>query len=175
MEADEITTQQPDSPEGYLLRAVADIDRKQFTTAEENIKRSLQKSADNAPAYVQLGNLRIAQNNPAEAQKAFRQALDQDPNSTDALGGVLNGYLTKKPPELAQAVALATAQLAKYPNNAGFHIILGRLLFEQKEDATGAEAEFRRAAELDKNNVEERLGLGRVQSAQGKSDQALAP
>src|SRR5262252_2306357 len=169
--ADQIIALEPNSPDGYLLRAVAEIDRKQYATAEDYINRSIAKSAVNPPAYVQLGNLRMAQNRPADAQKAFQQALEQDPNSTDALGGVLNGYLLQKQPD--KAIAVATAQLAKYPKNVGFHIIMGRLLFEQNKDADGAEAEFRRATELDKNNAEAPLSLGMVQSARGKVDQAL--
>ena len=171
LEADQIIEQQPDSPDGYLLRAVAEIDRKQFAAAENYIKRSIQKAPNNAPAYVQLGNLRMAQSNPAEAQKAFQQALDMDANSTDALGGVLNVYLLRK--QADKALAVANAQLAKYPKNAGFHIIVGRLLFEQTKDAAGAEAEFRRAVELDKNNVEAQVSLGRVLTDEGKTDQAL--
>ena len=107
-----------------LLRAVAEIDRKQFAAAEDYIKRSIQRASNNAAAYVQLGNLRMAQNNLAEAQKAFQQALDLDPNSTDALGGVLNVYLIQK--QIDKALSVANAQLAKYPKNAGFHIIVGR-------------------------------------------------
>jgi len=170
-EADQIIALEPNSPDGYLLRAVAEIDRKQYTAAEDFINRSLGKSAVNAPAYVQLGNLRMAQNRPADAQKAFQQALDQDPNSTEAMGGVLNVYLIQKQPD--KALAAANAQLAKFPKNAGFHIMVGRLLFEQKKDAAGAEAEFRRAVDLDKNNAEALLGLGMVENAQGKEDQAM--
>lgn len=171
LEADQIIQQQPESADGYLLRAVAEIDRKQFAAAEDYIKRSIQRASNNAAAYVQLGNLRMAQNNLAEAQKAFQQALDLDPNSTDALGGVLNVYLIQK--QIDKALSVANAQLAKYPKNAGFHIIVGRLLFEQKKDAAGAETEFRRATELDKNNVEALVSLGRVQADQGKQDEAL--
>jgi tetratricopeptide (TPR) repeat protein len=120
---------------------------------------------------VQLGNLRIAQNNPGEAQKAFQRALDLDPNASDALGGVLNVYLIQK--QLDKALAVARAEVAKNPNNAGFHIILGRLLFEQQKDATGAEVEFKRAADLDKSNVDALLNLGMTQTAQGRNDQAL--
>jgi tetratricopeptide (TPR) repeat protein len=163
--------QEPGSPDGFLLRAVADIDRKQFASAEDYLNRSISKSPNNAPSYVQLGNLRVAQNRSADAQKAFQKALDLDPNSSDALGGVLNTYLLQKQPD--QALSIARAQLQKYPNNVGFHIILGRLLFEQKKDPAGAEAEFQRASELDKNNAEALLSLGMVQNAQGKSDQAL--
>jgi cellulose synthase operon protein C len=171
-EADQIITLQPESPDGYLLRAVAEIDRKQFTTAEDYIKKSLEKASQNPAAYVQLGNLRMAQKKPAEAQKAYQQGLDQDPNSSDALGGVLNVYLIQKQPD--KAIAAANAQLAKNPKNSAFHIILGHLLEEQKKDLAGAEAEFKRAADLDKNNTEALVRLGMVQNERGAADQALA-
>jgi tetratricopeptide (TPR) repeat protein len=172
LEADQIISQKPEYPDGYLLRAIADIDRKQFASADDYLKRALQRAPDSAAVYVQIGNLRAAQNNPADAQKAFQQALDLDPNSADALGGVLNGYLLQKQPD--KALAVASAHLAKYSNNTGFHIILGRLLFEQKKDLAAAEAEFRKAAEIDKNNTEALLSLGMVQEAQGKTDDALS-
>ncbi|HUM05944.1 MAG TPA: tetratricopeptide repeat protein [Terriglobales bacterium] len=170
-EADQIISLEPGSPDGYLLRAVADIDRKQFASAEDFINRSLAKAPNNAAAYVQLGNLRVVQGRQADAQKAFQKALDLDPNSADGLGGVLNVYLTQK--QVDKAIAVAQDQLRKYPQNVGFHIIMGRLLFEQKNDAAGAEAEFKQAAALDKNNTEALLSLGLVQNAQGKTDQAL--
>lgn len=170
-EADQIVALEPASPDGYLLRAIAEIDRKQFAVAEDYINRTIAKSPVNPPAYVQLGNLRMAQNRLADAQKAYQQALDQDPNSTDALGGVLNAYLTEKQPD--KALAAASAQLTKSPNNAGFHIILGRLLVDVRKDLPAAEHEFQRAAELDKNSEEALLSLGIVQNQQGKADQAL--
>src|SRR5208337_2209460 len=111
------------------------------------------------------------QNQPAEAQKAFQQALDQDPNSTDALGGVLNVDLLQKQPE--RAIATAKAELAKYPRNAGFHIMLGVLLVEQKKDLAGAEAEFKQASDLDHQNSEALVKLGMVQNALGNPDEAL--
>jgi tetratricopeptide (TPR) repeat protein len=169
-EADQIISLQPASPDGYLLRAVADIDRKQFATAEENIKRSLEKAPNNPAAYVQLGNLRMAQKQLPEAQKAFQQALDQDPNSTDALGGVLNVEQEQNQPD--KALATAKAQSDKYPKNPGFHIMVGALL-EQKKDLAAAEAEFKQASDLDKKSSEARVKLGMVQNARGNTDQAL--
>jgi tetratricopeptide (TPR) repeat protein len=119
---------------------------------------------------VQLGNLRMAQKQLPEAQKAFQQALDQDPNSTDALGGVLNVDQEQKQPD--KALATAKAQSDKYPKNAGFHIMVGALL-EQKKDLAAAEAEFKQASDLDKKNGEARVKLGMVQNARGNTDQAL--
>ena len=170
-EADQIIAIQPAAPDGYLLRAVAEIDRKQFSTADEYIKRSLEKEPNNPAAYVQLGNLRMAQNQPADAQRAYQQALDQDPNSTDALGGVLNVDLIQKQPD--RAVATVKTQLARYPKNVGFHIMLGQLLMEQKKDLAGAEQEFKQASDLDKKNSEALVKLGLVQSERGATDQAL--
>src|SRR5262249_46364170 len=148
---------------------IAEIDRKQYTTAENYINQSLEKAPGNPASYVQLGNLKVAQNKLADAQKAFQTALDQEPNSTDALGGVLNVYLVQK--QTDKAIAVAKAQIAKSPNNSSFHVMLGRLLEEQNKST--AEAEFQKAADLDKKNAEALLRLGIVQSEQGKTDQAL--
>jgi tetratricopeptide (TPR) repeat protein len=170
-EADQIIALQPAAPDGYLLRGVAEIDRKQYSTADEYLHRSLEKAPNNPAAYVQLGNLRMAQSQYAEAQNAYQQGLDQDPNSTDALGGVLNVDLVQKQPD--RAIATAKTQLARYPRNVGFHIMLGQLLLEQKRDLAGAEEEFKQASDLDKKNSEALVKLGMVQNARGATDQAL--
>jgi len=170
-EADQIIALQPGSPDGYLLRGVAEIDRRDFARADEYIHRSIDVQANNPDAYVQLGNLRITQSKLDEAQKAFQQALDQNPNSTDALGGVLNVDLIEKQPD--RAIAAAKTQVLKYPKNVGFHIMLGQLLVDQKKDLAGGEQEFKQALELDKNNSEAAVKLGWVESARGASDQAL--
>ncbi|MGA7287944.1 MAG: tetratricopeptide repeat protein, partial [Terriglobales bacterium] len=170
-EADQIIALQPNAPDGYLLRGVAEIDRKEYAAADEYIHKSIERAPGNAAAYVQLGNLRMAQSQYAEAQKAFQQGLDQDPNSSDALGGVLNVYLIQK--QLDRALTAARSQVAKYPKNAAFHIMLGQLLLDQKKDLPGAEAEFKQAADLDKNNSQALIQLGIVLNMSGDSDQAL--
>ncbi len=129
------------------------------------------RSLNNPGAYVQLGNLRMAQKQLAEAQKAYQQALDQDPTSTDAMGGVLNVYLMQKQPD--KAIAAAKAQISKVPKSAGFHIMLGQILMEQSHDPAGAKQEFTTAAELDKKNSEALIKLGLVQNLSGSPDQAL--
>jgi tetratricopeptide (TPR) repeat protein len=170
-EADQIIALEPGSPEGYLLRAVADIDRRQFATADENIHKSLERKPNNPAAYMQLGNLRKAQGQFVEAQKAYQQALDEDPNSAEALLGVLNVDLIQKQPD--RAIATAKTQLDRYPKNAGFHIILGQLLLEQKKDLAAAEQEFKQASDLDPKNSVALVKLGMVQSERGAMDQAL--
>jgi cellulose synthase operon protein C len=170
-EADKIIELQPAAPDGYLLRAVAEIDRKQYLAADDYIHRSLLKEPNNPAAYVQLGNLRSVQKQYPEAQKAYQQALDQDPNSTDALGGVLNVDLEEKQPD--KAIATVKTQLASHPSNVGFHIMLGQLLMDEQKDLAGAEAEFKQASDLDKKNSEAIIKLGVVQNERGNVDQAL--
>jgi tetratricopeptide (TPR) repeat protein len=119
-----------------------------------------------------MGNMRLAQAKFPEAEKFYRQALDKDPSSADGLNGLLNTYFAEKQPD--KAVAAANAQVAKSPNNSAFYDLLGTALFNGKKDLQGAETALRKAVELDKNNSDALVKLGKVQVAEGKADQALA-
>ena len=169
-EADQIIELQPGSSDGYMFRGVADMDRRDYASADQFLRQSIEKEPINPAAYVQVGNLRSAQNQMAEAQKAYQTALDQDPNSEDALGGVLNVFIVQKQPD--KAMAALKAHLAKYPNNSAFHSMLGDLLKEQN-DRAAAEAEYRRAIDLDKKNGPALVKLGMVQNERGETDAAL--
>ncbi len=170
-EAEQIVSLQPADPQGYWLHARADIGRKQYASAEDFIKRAIEKDPNNPNAYLQLADLRLAQENLADAQKAYQQALNQDPNSVDALFGVARIDVAEKQPD--KALAVIKDQLARYPNNSGFHTLLGTLLKEQKKDLAGAEAEYKRAVELDKNNAPAWINLGLVQGERGDQSTAL--
>ena len=170
-EANQIISLVPGAPDGYLLRAVAEYDRRQYSAAEEYLNTSIEKEPDNPAAYVQMGYVRMAQNRPADAEKAFEQALALDPNAADALGGVLNVDLAQRQPD--KAFAVLKAQLDKYPNNSDFHAMLGTFLQEQRRDMAGAQAEFQRAIQLNKNNMAAYLNLGTLQAGLGDSDGAL--
>ncbi len=105
-------------------------------------------------------------------EKAYQEALDRDPNSKDALRGLMNAYLAQK--QIDEAIAAANAQIAKSPNNSGFYDLLGTVLFHDKKDLSDAAAAFAKSAALDKNNFDALLKLAQVQAAQGLVDQALA-
>jgi len=51
--------------------------------------------------------------------------------------------------------------------------MLGQLLLTHKNDPAGAEKEFRRAVDLDRNSAEAVIKLGMVQKQRGADDQAL--
>ncbi len=169
--AQQIINSAPNAPDGYLLRAVAEVQRQKFSDAESDINKAAEIDPASAAPHVQMGNLRQAQKQYPEAIKVYQQALDKDGNSTDALQGIMNSYIAQK--QLDQAIAAARAQIAKQSSNSGFYDLLGTALF-QKKDYSGAEAAFHKAIELDKNNSDALLKLAQVQTAEGSVSQALA-
>jgi len=162
----------PTAPDGYLYRALAEMNRKKYSDAEQDMRKAAQVAPASSAPYVQMGNLHQLQKQYAEAIKSYQEALDKDPSSTDALQGLMNTYLALKQPE--QAVAAAKTQIAKSPNTSGFYDLLGTALSQNKKDFGGADAAFRKAVELDKNNFDALLKLTEIQVAEGSIDQALA-
>jgi tetratricopeptide (TPR) repeat protein len=126
----------------------------------------------NSAGYVQLGNLNFAQKRFAEAEASYRQALDRDPKSNDALRGLMNTYVAQK--QVDAAIAAANLQIAKVQGNSGFYDLLGTVLFQQKKDLNGAAAALTKATQLDLNNTDARIKLGQVQAADGHVDDAIA-
>jgi tetratricopeptide (TPR) repeat protein len=169
--AQQIIVGAPYAPDGYLMKAMAEMARQKYSDAQQDLTKAMGIAPRSPAPYVQMGNLYQLEKQYGEAVKSYQQALDKDPSSTDALQGMMNVYLVQK--EQDQAIAAARAQVAKSPNTGGFYDLLGTALF-QKKDFAGAESAFRKALELDGNNSDALLKLGEVQVAQGSVDQALA-
>jgi cellulose synthase operon protein C len=169
--ATQIITLKPNAPDGYALRSIANINRKQFGRAQEDIQKAIAVAPESAIGYKQMGNLWLAQQKYGDAEKSFQQALDRDPGSGDALGGLMNAYLAQQ--QTDKAVAAANAQIAKVPSSA-FYDLLGTVLFNNKKDLPGADAALKKAAQLDKNNSDAIVKLGQVQIAEGAADAAVA-
>jgi cellulose synthase operon protein C len=170
--AQQIITSAPNAPDGYMMRALAEMDRQKYSDSEQDLTKAMGLAPGSPAPYVQMGNLHQRQKQYPEAVKFYQQALEKDAASTDALQGIMNVYLIQKQPD--QAVAAARAQIAKSPNTSGFYDLLGTALFDNKKDLSAAEAAFHKAIELDKNNSDALLKLGEVQAAQGSVSQALA-
>ncbi len=170
--AQQIISVQPYSPDGFLLKGIAELARLKFRDAEQDAQQALQRAPQSPAPYIQLGNIQLAQKHYADAEKYYQQALDKDPSSADGLSGVMNTYVAQK--QYDSAIAAANAQIAKSPNNANFYDLLGTALFNGKKDLPGAEAALRKAIALDKNNTDALEKLGKVQVQEGASDKAIA-
>ncbi len=146
--------------------------RRQFATAERDIRKAIQIGPASDLGYAQMGNLRREQKKFAEAEKAYRQALERNPISSDALAGLANTYLDRG--MIDRAIAVVREQIEKQPQNSRFYDLLGTLLSDRLRDLEGAKQALRRAVELDESNADAVLKLGQVLATQGATEQAIA-
>ena len=86
--AQQIISAQPFSGDGFLLKAVAEILRKNYADAEKDAQFAAQRAPQSPAPYVQLGNIQLAQKHFPDAEKFYQQALDKDPNSPEGLSGL---------------------------------------------------------------------------------------
>jgi tetratricopeptide (TPR) repeat protein len=170
--AQQVIKDQPDAPDGYLLKCVAEIGQQKYNDAQQDAVQAMQKAPQSPAPYVQIGNIHRAQKQYAEAEKDYQQALEKDPSSSEGLSGLMNSYVAEK--QYDKAIAAANAQIGKSPTNSSFYDLLGTALFDGRKDLPGAETALRKAVELDKNNTDALEKLGKVQIQEGAGDQALA-
>ncbi len=170
--AQQLISAQPPVADGFLMRAIVEINRQKFNDAESDLHKAMELAPASATPYIQMGALRVVQKQFGDAEKFYQQALEKDPSSAEGLRGLMAAYIQDK--RVDEALAAANQQIAKSPNNSSFYDLLGTVLFESKKDTKGAEAALRKAVELDKNNSNALVKLGKVQIAEGASDQALA-
>ena len=170
--AQQIIASDPSSADGFLWKGVADMTRKKYSDAQQDAEQAVQRLPQSPAPYILMGDIQLNQKHYADALKFYQEALDKAPSSADGLKGVIYTYSAQK--EYDKAIAAANAQIAKSPNNSSFYEQLGTVLYDGKKDLKGAEAALRKAIELDKNNSEALLKLGKLLAEEGSIDQALA-
>jgi tetratricopeptide (TPR) repeat protein len=170
--AQQIITSQPASPDGFLLKGLADLAHQKYSDAQQDAEQAAQRAPQNPAPYVQLGNIQLTQKHFPDAEKFYQQALDKDPSSSEGLSGLMNTYFAEK--QFDKAIAAAKAQIAKSPSNSNFYDLLGTAFFNGKKDLPSAEAALQKAIALDKNNVDALEKLGKVEFQEGAADKALA-
>jgi tetratricopeptide (TPR) repeat protein len=170
--AQQIIIAQPQSPDGFILKGIAELARQKYSDAQQDAEQAALRAPQSPAPSVELANIQLAQKHFPEAEKFYQQALDKDPSSTEGLSGLMNTYFAQKQPD--KAIAAANVQIAKSPNSSNFYDLLGTALFNGRKDLSGAEAALRKAIQLDKNNTDALEKLGKVQVQEGSSDQALA-
>jgi tetratricopeptide (TPR) repeat protein len=169
--ANQIIRIEPGAPEGYALRAIVGITRKQYDAADRDVHRAIEVAPQSAFGYVQLGNLKFAQNQLNDAVQAYQNALERNAASVDALRGLMKSYAAEKQP--AKAIAAARDQIEKAPNSSGFYDLLGSALFHLMKDLNGAEPALEKSIALD-GNTDAVIQLCQVQAEKGEIDRAVA-
>jgi tetratricopeptide (TPR) repeat protein len=162
---------EPHSADGYLFHSGALLHQGDAVGAEADLKNGMSVAPKDARSFTAMGDLRMAQKRPDEAQKFYAQALAIDPSSAEALTGLVNLDLNAKQP--AKALALVQDQLSHAQPTAKLELILGQAEL-RNQAADKAEAAFEKATELDPNNVTAFMFLASVQASRGSIDQAIA-
>lgn len=132
-------------------------------------KKAIVLNPNDESAHYNLGNTYKDKGDAASAILEFREAKRLNPNDPMARHN-LAAMLMKQSP----GVAIKEMQELekRFPNFEMCHICLGRAL-ESQGDMKAAEAEFRKALELDPADPDGHQGLGWIQETQKNYDAAL--
>ncbi len=166
LEAQEIIKRDPTNLEArkllgrIYLRSLGDLQA--GTQSQEILKRAIEqyeqivklepKSADN---HLLLGRLYRVNNETQKAENEFKTAVSLDPDSEEALTTL--AYLYNETGDSARA-AQALSSLPESERTARLYSALG-YTYEQQKDFKKAVAAYKRAVELDKDNLDAMRGL----------------
>ena len=170
LSSERIITNDPLSPDGYVYRALEEAENKQDDKAEADLSKAIQVAPQNPMGFAKMAQWRLVHKRYADADKLYEQALERDPNYSDALHGLIAVYKEEKRTE--KIYARVHEQIAKAPNNSAFYFLLA-LLQEEKQDLVGAESSARKAISLDPNNNDAFELIGRVEVKGGAVEKAL--
>src|SRR4029077_570405 len=112
-----IISARPSSADGYVLRAVAEDFKRDPTGAEADLNKAMEVAPRNPSGFTAMAQLRTSQKRYADAEKYYRQALSIDPNSTQALQGLVALLVGEKHPD--KVIAEISDMIAKAPENNG--------------------------------------------------------
>jgi tetratricopeptide (TPR) repeat protein len=101
----------------------------------------------------------------------FRQALTRDPNSFEAIRGIVQVDEAKNKP--ADAMAFVQEQIKRIPNSPGLFMLLAELQAQAKQ-LKQAEDSANQVLALDKNNISAMVLLAQLQAAAGAPDKGIA-
>jgi len=120
--------------------------------------------------YNNLGNLLDDQDRFEEAEAAYRQAIEKDPNYAAAYSNL--GNLLDDQDRFEEAEAGYRQAIEKDPNDAAAYYNLGNLLGKQSRTEE-AEAAYRQAIEKDPNDAFTFSQLGLILRTENRLDEAI--
>jgi tetratricopeptide (TPR) repeat protein len=179
-EAEDILKQDPNNLDARRIlgriytRMVGDtqqgkVNEKMLDAAIDQYQKITAKDPKDLESWVTLGRLYRTANKSVEAEKAYKQALEIDPSSEDALTGLAIVYSdigdTRKAIEKLQAVT------SKNPNPRTYAALASG--YEQLHDYKSAADVLRKALDLDPENLQLKRSLARNLLYSGSYDESL--
>ena len=169
--ASKMITSAPRDPDGYIWRAIAELNRNTPDSAEADLKTAISMAPRDAQAYVELGTLQFEQKRFPEGVASMEQALGYNPNSVDALRMLLNYDLYMKEP--GKALDRVNAQIAKSPTNSDFLDLLCQLQIQtSKLDQAALTAQ--KAIQMNPRDGEAVMLFTRIEVQRGQTANAIS-
>lgn len=160
----------PGIPDGFVWRAIVDIDRNAFIQAEADLNAALKIAPESWQAHLQFGKLRFLQKRYAEGASMLEQALEYNPDSVQALR-LLTDYDTfQGHPE--RAMARINAQIEKSPRNSSFYDLLAQAQFQDNKLEQAAET-AQRAIQLNTSDGDAVSLFAQIAVSRGMTAQAI--
>jgi serine/threonine-protein kinase len=166
-----------------VARAVADEIRIQVTAQERSRLAAAEGVDAKAHEAYLLGRSHSAKNNEQDWARAiayFEQAIRMAPDFAAAYAGLSDAWLMRgvfgfNPIDEIEPPARAAASRALQLNDqlAAAHTSLANLKLYRDWDWSGAEAEFKRALELDGGSLDAHRGYGHLLMCLGRHDEAI--
>jgi tetratricopeptide (TPR) repeat protein len=160
----------PNNPVALSRLTEAALSKGDLKKAEQHANRLREVMPDSPVASYQSGLVKLAQKDPQGANAFFEAALAKDANFVPALSQIVSILVQGK--KVDSAVERCKKQLAKAPDNPGYHLVMGRLL-GLKGDKDGAHASFEKALSLDPNSQEALFRLAQSEQVSGNLDLAI--
>jgi tetratricopeptide (TPR) repeat protein len=167
--AEQAVTTQPDNPIARLTLARTLMVKGDLTRAEIELKALVAKYPAVAPVNAAMGSLQVLMKAPAAARQSFEKAQKVDPDSLEALVGLVALDMAAK--KMPDARARVEAQLARTPNNPSVLIFAART-YATGGDLVRAEQALLKALEVAPDNLEAYGALGQIYLVEKKLDQA---
>jgi hypothetical protein len=127
------------------------LESNNLSLAEKKLAVAYAYVPDNSETLFALGNLCLAQNDPAEAQSFYRAVIDRDPQHKGAFNNL--GVIALDANHYAEAEKWFRRAEDVDPRNAKTHFLLAKTLLA-KNDRGAARAEIDTAIELKPNQPE---------------------
>lgn len=131
----------------HLLSLKSSRDDEYVASAIDAFKQAIALAPNDARPYMRLGDVHVASGQINQGIDFYEQAIKKDPDNKDAQTALINGWLA--------AIRIA-------PNLANNYVGLGTA-YQLRGDFMQAERSYRRALELDPNNLLSQRGLGSLQ------------
>jgi tetratricopeptide (TPR) repeat protein len=155
----------------YLARGAANLQTRNIAAARQDFEAARETAPNDPAVYSSLAMLSLTENKRDDAIGFFEGALKIDSTYFNALNGLINLYAQSQ--ELDKAHARIDQVLNSNPNNASIHYLKAQI-YGYQGNSQGAEAELRKALELDRNYIAAYSALGALFINSRQEERAIA-